>query len=132
MEKKLKHLEFIQVIVGRMSNNLFYLKGWTVTLIVALLAFLPGQFENAHILIVYSPILIFWILDSYFLSRERLFRALYDHVRLLKEEDIDFSMDVKPFKNDKRNSWYRSMFSTTLVVFYVVLPAIVLIIRSII
>ena len=38
MEKKLKHLEFIQGAVGRMASNLFLLKGWTITLIAALFA----------------------------------------------------------------------------------------------
>jgi len=38
MEKKLKHLEFIQQAINRMASNLFLLKGWTVTLIAAMFA----------------------------------------------------------------------------------------------
>ena len=38
MENKRKHLEFIQAIISRMSSNLFFLRGWTITLIGALLA----------------------------------------------------------------------------------------------
>lgn len=49
-----------------------------------------------HFLIVTA--LVFWILDGYFLSQERLCRDLYNHVRKLKEEEMDFSMDMSEFK----------------------------------
>ena len=38
MEKKLKHLEFIQNVILRMNNNSFLIKGWAITLISALFA----------------------------------------------------------------------------------------------
>ena len=71
--------------------------------------------------------LIFWILNGYFLSQERLFRDLYDHVRKLEESKIDFSMDTDPFKNIK-NRWARSIFSKTLLIFYLSLVGVMLII----
>lgn len=37
MEEKLKHLELIQNIITRMANNSFLLKGWSITIIVALI-----------------------------------------------------------------------------------------------
>lgn len=114
MENKRKHLEFIQKVIDRMAKNSFFLWGWTITLVVALFAF---SVKDTN-LIVYFPVIIFWILDGYFLSQERLFRALYDHVRKIDEEKIDFSMDTGRFKADKRNGWLRSMFSRTLLFFY--------------
>lgn len=119
MENKRKHLEFIQNIITRMSNNLFFLRGWTITLITALFAVLIKESNHDFIYIVYLPIAIFWILDGYFLSQERLFRALYNNVRLLNEKDIDFSMNTSPFYKDCRNTWICSAFSTTLLIFYV-------------
>jgi len=71
-----------------------------------------------YILIAYFLILIFWILDGYFLSQERLFRDLYNHVRTLDEKSIDFSMDTNEFRKNKKNRWLQSMFSQTLLVFY--------------
>ena len=38
MEKKLKHLEFIQKTIERMAKNSFLLKGWSLTLTTALIA----------------------------------------------------------------------------------------------
>src|SRR5690348_15874734 len=97
MENKLKHLEFIQAAVNRMASNLFLLKGWTITLIAALFALAAKDSDRHYFLIAYFPAFVFWGLDGYFLSQERRFRALFDHVRKLPESQIDFSMDTRPF-----------------------------------
>lgn len=123
---KHKHLEFLQGAINRMAGNLFLLKGWTVTLIAALFA-LAAKDANAHYAaIAYFPLLVFWTLDGYFLSQERCFRALYDHVRTLDESKIDFSMDTRPYRADSRNTWPGAMFSRTLLVYYVSLALILL------
>jgi len=124
MENKRKHLEFIQNIISRMAGNLFFLRGWTITLIAALLA-LFAKGNNSNYIIYFLIVLtsVFWILDGYFLSQERLFRSLYNHVRKLKEEEIDFSMDTNEYKQYKKNTLTYSMFSSTLLVFY--LPLII-------
>jgi hypothetical protein len=114
---KLKHLEFIQAVISRMAGNSFLLKGWSVTLAAALFALSAKDANPKLIAIAYYPILVFWTLDGYFLSQERLFRALYDKVRKTPESDIDFSMDTREF-NAGRNTWASSALSTTLVIFY--------------
>ncbi|PJC24216.1 hypothetical protein CO057_04020 [Candidatus Uhrbacteria bacterium CG_4_9_14_0_2_um_filter_41_50] len=125
MENKRKHLEFIQGIISRMAGNLFFLRGWTITLIGALLALFSKN--NSPDYIFYFLILvvfIFWILDGYFLSQERSYRDLYNHVRKLKEEDIDFSMDISEYQKYKKNTLIYSMFSYTLLVFYIPLISV--------
>ena len=119
MENKRKHLEFIQGVITRMAGNLFFLRGWTITLLVALLALFMKGIDSEHMIYLLVLIFIFWILDGYFLSQERLLRALYNHVRKLEEEKIDFSMDTNEFKKYKENTLVYSMFSPTLLVFYV-------------
>ena len=119
MENKRKHLEFIQGVITRMAGNLFFLRGWTITLLVALLALFMKGIDSEHMIYLLVLIFIFWILDGYFLSQERLLRALYNHVRKLEEEKIDFSMDTNAFKKYKENTLVYSMFSPTLLVFYV-------------
>ena len=115
---KHKHLEFIHASINRMSGNLFLLKGWSITLIAALFALAAKDTNKAYILIAYFPLFIFWTLDGYFLSQERRFRSLYEHVRKLKEEDIDFSMDTSVFCSDARTTWMSAMGSRTLVIYY--------------
>ena len=118
MEAKHKHLEFIQGIVVRLTSNAFRMKGWSVVLVAALLAVLARQGRIEFAPIAFVPVLGFWGLDGYFLWQERLFRALYDHVRGLSEADIDFSMNVEQFRQGRARTWLGATFSKTLVVFY--------------
>ncbi len=115
---KHKHLEFIQAAISRMAGNLFLLKGWSVTLIAALFALAAKDANQLYVLVAYYPLLVFWALDGYFLSQERKFRALYDHVRTLDEGSINFSMDTSAFSNDKNTSWFAAVFSKTLFIYY--------------
>jgi len=128
MENKRKHLEFIQGAINRMAGNLFFLRGWTITLIAALFVIFVKDVNTDFIFVVYFPVIIFWILDGYFLSQERLFRALYNHVIKLDEKEIDFSMNTSKYNEDKRNGWLRSMFSSTLLFFYLPLVGVMLLV----
>ena len=118
MDNKLKHLEFIQGVVNRLASDSFRLKGWSVVLVAALLVLLArnGRLEAGVLAIL--PVMVFWGLDGYFLWQERLFRALYDHVRSQEEAEIDFGMDVQPFRGPFARTWLGATFSRTLVAFY--------------
>jgi len=119
MENKRKHLEFIQNIVSRMAENLFFLRGWTITLIAALLALFSKNNSPDYVFyFLIVLVFVFWILDGYFLSQERSYRDLYNHVRKLKEEEVDFSMDISEYQKFKKNTLIYSMFSLTLLIFY--------------
>lgn len=117
MEKKLKHLEFIQNVISRMNTNSFFIKGWTITLISALFALASKDANINYVLISYLIIPIFWILDGFFISIERQYRALYKKVTLQSEDIIDFSMEISQF-NDKDRTWLRGIFSNTITLFY--------------
>ena len=125
MEQKLKHLELIQGVINRLATNSFQMKGWSVVLVAAILVLLARENRLEAAFIALAPILIFWGLDGYFLWQERLYRALYDHVRTLNDEQIDFAMNVTPFRTGYRRSWLGAAFSRTLVVFYAALAAVV-------
>lgn len=118
MNNKIKHLEFIQNVIARQAKNSFLLKGWIITIVAALLAFPPKDGALKPVFTVYALIFIFWMLDSYYLWQERLFRALYGHVRKLKEDEIDFDMNTKNVSNEKGCSWWDIATSRTLLAFY--------------
>jgi hypothetical protein len=127
MDKKLAHLQMIQAVVNRLSTNSFLLKGWSVILVSALFALAAANANPRFVWLAYFPATAFWILDGYFLRQEWLFRELYDHVRLMKDEEIDFSMDTSVVR-DKVSSWPSVMLSKTLRIFYgAVLCSIVLV-----
>jgi hypothetical protein len=117
LENKRTHLGMIQNVVNRLSRNSFLLKGWSVVLVSALFALAGGVNNIYFVYIAYFPLLAFWVLDAYFLHQERLFRKLYDHVRGLEEENIDFSMDTSVFRG-KVDSWLNVVFSKTLLIFH--------------
>jgi len=117
VENKRAHLEVIQNVINRLSRNSFLLKGWCVVLVSALFALAGGISNIFFVYIAYFPLLAFWVLDAYFLHQERLFRALYDYVRGLQEENIDFSMDTSIVK-EKVSSWFNVIFSKTLLIFH--------------
>ncbi len=112
-------MELIQGVISRMAGNLFYLRGWIITLIAGVLVLLT-QVENGRFPIIFLAFItvLFWGYDGYFLSLERKYRKLYDKVRNMKEEDIDFSMSIQEFKKDWDSSMPACIFSPTLRYFY--------------
>jgi hypothetical protein len=127
MERKIKHLELIQAVINRMASNSFLVKGWCVTLVSALLALASQGTNSNFVYVAYLPILMFWILDAYFLWQERLFRKLYDKIRVVDEGSIDFSMNTSAFIKETA-SWIRVAYSRTLLLFYgTMLGAIVIV-----
>ena len=122
MENKRAHLEMIQGVINRLSSNSFLLKGWSVVLVSALFALAAEGSNASFVLIAYFPAVIFWGLDGYFLHQERLFRALYDRVRILAEEEIDFSMNTSLVKESVA-TWSEVTLSKTLVPFHGVVIA---------
>jgi hypothetical protein len=116
MEAKLKHLEMIQGVINRMAANSFQLKGWSVTLLSALLALAAGSGRPVFAFLALIPCAAFWLLDGFFLRQERLFRALYNDVAY-RDAGIAFSMDTRPYL-DRTGSWLKVCFSSTLRLFH--------------
>ena len=126
MDAKHKHLEFIQGAINRLASDSFRIKGWSVVLVAALLVVL-GRADGAGLAAV-VPVAAFWGLDGYFLWQERLFRALYDHVRLQAESDIDYAMNVGLFRTGYSRSWLGATLSRTLIAFHGALIAAVIVV----
>lgn len=120
-----KHLEFIQAVINRMSGYLFLIRGWCVTLIAGLFALAAKDTNKAYILVAYLPLVPFWMLDGYYLSVERCYRALYNSVIAGEQIDPQFSLDVSKYASEKNNSWLQSVRSPTLLVFYLGLALII-------
>jgi hypothetical protein len=110
-----------------MASNSFLLKGWTVTLAAALLAVGAKEAESRFPLIGLFPAIGFWCLDAYYLRQERLFRTLYDHVRKAADDVLGkdpYSLSTKRFQKECQ-SWFRTLWTRTLLLHIVVLAALV-------
>ncbi len=120
-EDKIRYIELVQSIISRLANNSFLLKGWTITLIAAIFS-LSDKIMKNFAFTIYFFILIFWILDSYYLYQERLYRDLYNKVIEIRDEyNPLFSLKIDKKQNEKIISFFKSFFSFTEVTFYLLL-----------
>jgi len=110
-----EHLALVQGVVDRLAGNSFALKGWSVTLVSALLALAVSETKSDLILVALLPALIFWCLDGYFLAQERLFRGLYERLIDVADSVPDFSMKTEPLT---ASLWLKAVLSVTLSVFH--------------
>ena len=100
MENKYKHMDYIQSAISRMASNSFYLKGWNVTIIAAIVAlsFKESDWRIYACALVLN--VVFWFLDAYYLKQEKLFRELYNKVSKISDDNlVDFSMNTSEFKH---------------------------------
>ena len=94
-ETKIQYLQMIQEIIARMSNISLIIKGFFITLAVAVSSVVLEQTEVSLIVILLLsiPLLSLVFIDSYYLSLERKYRHFYKEVSL-QEEVSDFSLEL--------------------------------------
>ena len=115
---KIAHLKMIQDCINRMARNSFLIKGWIITLVISLITFFEPR-NNIYIeYLILIPIIIFYLMDTYYLLIEKAFRKLYNQVRDLNEEDVNFSMNIEEFK---RKEFINALKSIPNIVFYLTL-----------
>src|SRR5215210_576235 len=79
-DAKLKHLEFIHNVIGRLASNSFWLKGWSVTLVAAIFAVAARDGTSPFLWVALVPAFAFWGLDAFYRGQEHVFRKLHDAV----------------------------------------------------
>jgi hypothetical protein len=106
-----------------MNTNSFQIKGWTVTIAAALLAIYASTKNNHFILVGIFPTIIFWFLDTYYLTQERRFRGLYNDVAGISNEP----KELKPFEmrpdlyTKGKYSYWNVFISITIIKMYLAL-----------
>ena len=105
-----------QTIINRLGSNNFWVKNWSIILIVAGLVLIAKlNMQNLDfVLVLILPALGFCILDGYFLWQERLFRQIYSEIRA--QSDIDFEMNLIKHKNKPKCSWLSAIFFLSFVI----------------
>ena len=88
------HLTIMQGVIGRMGENSNRCKFQCVILVGAALVFLTQADESSLTLIALIPVILFSVLDAYYLALERAFRDSYNnfvgklHRRALAGSDL--------------------------------------------
>lgn len=122
-ESELKHIEMIESVIVRMGQNSFAIKGWTMTLIVAICGLSAVGSEKNFAIFAIIPIIVFWFLDSFYLQRERKYRELYN--RAIQHEVPTLSLDVSSIHGDKTR-YCKCILSPTESLFYCVCIATII------
>jgi hypothetical protein len=128
---RIEHLKIIQAVIDRMGRNSFAIKAGSLTVVAGLLALTLGINCWKLSAIGTIPVAMLWGLDTFFIRQERIFRRLYDTVRLGLAPEIGsaeyFSMNTQRVQSEV-NGLLRTMFSRTLPLFYIPLLLILIII----
>jgi hypothetical protein len=126
-----KEIDLIQGIINRMSHNSFLLKGWAITIIVAVLALTKDTLVTNDLtyfsIILLIPLIVFWYLDAFFLHKEKCYIKLYDWVieNRSKTKEFQYNLNYKRFEKDV-DSILKIMRSDTLLTFYGITALILL------
>lgn len=119
LNAKLKHLEFIQGVIGRMSTSSFLFKGWAITIAVGLSAFAATKSHDVlrvALIGALASTVLFWGLDAYYLWIEHRYVALYREVSKKEPAEINFAMDTD--KSAAAREWFKRCLRPHLVFFY--------------
>ena len=99
------YFKIIQNVINRMARTSFLIKAWEITLISTIIV-LTINFTD---ILVFGTLIgitfIFWILDSYYLWLEKIYRCLYNskveayNDETNRETIVLFDMDYTQFRN---------------------------------
>ena len=112
----IEHLKLIEGVIDRLARSSFAIKATSSAVAVALAAIIITQ-DTPIAGIGVFPLAVLWLLDSYYLSRERAYRALYELIRITRPERDDpmyFSLSV----NRTKDGIFRATLSPALLLFH--------------
>lgn len=72
------HLSILQNLIQRMASNSVVCKTWCITLVSAILVMVVDKGKENYIYLGLFPIIIFALLDMYYLGLERAFKDSYN------------------------------------------------------
>jgi hypothetical protein len=112
------HLEMILTIADRMASNSIFTKRYCITIAAVFLVLASEQKGVKTAYLAIFPIVMMWVLDANFCWKELMAYKLYNKYRTIPEDQIDFDIDISQMRSSVP-SWPATMFSTTLLIFYI-------------
>lgn len=116
------YLTMIQSVISRMANNSFLVKGWSITIISAILTLATARGLNHRIYIVAAVVTTaFCFLNCIYLKTERLYRNLHKKVQNEGLQELKqvkfFNLDTSACK-DKNTRLIKVVLSNSIWPFY--------------
>lgn len=128
------YLTILQGVIGRMATNSASCKTWCITLVSAVIVIIADKGKPNYVWISVVPIILFLVLDSYYLSLERQFRDVYNgfikklHFESASVDDV-FYVAPKAGVGATTASILKAFLSISVWPFYALLAVMLLIVR---
>lgn len=146
-DKILKHLEFVQNTINRMSTNSFLIKGWAITLIGIIFGInkLEGSYLFVfsdynfpiEITIIIFIILLFWFTNAYFLQQERRYIFIYSKTiaqYATPNNNLILNMDYRSYISSSNapllDKTKKTIIATIMSVYFIVIIILLLTLES--
>ena len=128
------YLTILQAVINRMASNSAACKTWCVTLVSAIVVIIADKGKPNYVWISVVPIVLFLLLDSYYLAFERQFRTFYnDFIKKLhfNEATVDDVFLVAPKKglSTTTGNIVKAGLSLSVWTFYGLLALMLLVVR---
>ena len=121
-----QHLEFIQNSISRMNQCSFQMKGWAIAAVSALIAVYVSTISETntgnkmYLWIALAPVVLFWVLDAFYLSKEYKFIGIYNNVAGLENHIVirEYEMPLNKFTGWHHSFWRAFIGSASTVPLY--------------
>ena len=127
-ENKIAYLQMIQEPICRMSTASALFKGFSATIVSGIAALTYCDINIKVLELSFAPVVLFAILDIYYMQIEKKYRYLYEQVRNNKHE-IDFSMETTKDNKAAKATIWDCIKSPSIWIFY---PAMIIILLIVI
>lgn len=132
IEEKIQHIEFIQNTITRMNNNSFQIKKWMLTITAGFIGFYASSKNTLFLIAPICIVIVFAMLDTYYLQLERKFRGLYNDVCNIEksklEKDISvYDMDISSYRGGFYSFWSTLISPSVLPLYLCVIISLLLI-----
>ncbi len=128
------YLQILQAVINRMAFNSSGCKTWCIALVSAIVVIIADKGKSQYVWISLIPIILFLLLDAYYLSLEIRFRDRYNEfIKKLHDDqaNIEDLFMVSPGKGFKyiAKSTTKAILSFSVWPFYVLLVVMMFVIR---
>lgn len=126
---QIEHLKLIEGVINRLASNSFAYKAWAITIASGEFALYFTTSNRAIAFVGIGSTIMFWMLDGYYLSQERMFRKIYEENANMCEAEwtvkpfvMKSPMDPKKGKCSRFSTelmeWLKALKSKTVIILY--------------
>jgi hypothetical protein len=121
------HINTLQSIISRHANYSLNCKTWCITMTSALSVLLFEKRQCLNIIVILFPVIVFFLLDCYYLGLERLFKDIYEEFicKLDKNTRIEDDIIINSKSKNKFKYFLRGFISLSTTPIYLLIGVFV-------